>query len=104
VGDHHRAAHDHAEDVDRRRGLGARHLLAEEGLLDERGAAPAVLLRPGEARVAGVVQLALPGAAVLELGVVAGRVLTGVVLGEPGPQLVAEGLLGGREGEVHEGK
>src|SRR5918999_752566 len=104
VRDHHRAAHHHAEDVDRWRRLGARHLLAEEGLLDERGAAAAVLLRPGEARVAGVVEPALPGAAVLELGVVAGRVLTGGVLGEPGPQLVAGGLFGGGEREVHEGQ
>ena len=74
------------------RRLGARHLLAEERLLHERGAAAAVLLRPREAGVAGLEQLLLPGAAVLEGGVVAGRVLTRVVVGEPGPQLVAEGL------------
>ncbi len=82
-------------------GAHARHLLAEQRLLDQRGAAAAVLLRPGEARVAGVVELALPAAAVVEGGVLAGRVLAGVVVGEPGAQLVAEGLFGGRERQVH---
>ena len=90
VVDHHRAAHHHAEHVRRLRRPGARHLLAEERLLDERRAAAAVLLRPREAGVAGVEELALPGAAVVEGVVLAGGLLARVVVREPGAQLVAE--------------
>ena len=60
VRDHHRAAHDQAEHVGGAGRLGARQLLAEDGLLDQRRAPAAVLLRPRQPRVARRVQLALP--------------------------------------------
>ena len=71
VGDDHRAAHHQAEHVGRRRRLRARHLLAEDRLLDQGRAASAVLLRPRDPRPAGLVHLALPVAAELELGLLA---------------------------------
>ena len=102
VGDDHRAAHRQAEHVGRARRLQARGLADEDRLLDHRRAAAAVLLRPGDAGPTGLVQLVLPLApegdhlveAALGLG-------PGVVLLEPGADLVAELLLGWREGQVH---
>ena len=47
VRDQHRAAHGEAGEVDQQRRLGARHLLLEDDLLDQRRAAPAVGARPG---------------------------------------------------------
>ena len=67
VGDHDRAAHHEAEHVRRPGRLGARQLLAEDRLLDQRRAAAAVLLRPRDAGPAALVELALPLALELEL-------------------------------------
>jgi hypothetical protein len=101
VRDHHRAAHDEAEDVGGGGRLGPSHLLAEDRLLDEGGAAAAELLRPREAGVAGFVQLALPFAPELEGLVVPLGLASGMVPAKPGAQLVAEGLLAGGQGQVH---
>jgi hypothetical protein len=101
VRDDHGAAHHHPEDVDRARRLGAGHLLAEERLLYERGAAAAELLGPGDPDVARVVELLLPDPPVLEAFVVSWGGLAGVVVGQPRAELVAEGRLRGREREVH---
>ena len=46
VRDQHRPAHGQAGEVDEQRRLGARHLLLEDDLLDQRRAAAAVRLRP----------------------------------------------------------
>src|SRR5206468_12627871 len=73
------------------------------------GAAPAVVARPEEADVAGGVGPALPVAQGGDLGGERGVVVRhalggrGPVGGEPGAQLPAEALVGGGEGEVHDG-
>jgi len=71
-------------------------------VLDDGGAAPAVLARPVDTHPAAVVQLPLPGAEEGDLvgerrGLGGGR----EVGAEPAAQLGAEVLLGGAEGEVH---
>src|SRR5712691_2418239 len=105
VGDHDRAAHPEADDVDRLRRVGQDHLVVEDQLVHEGAAAAAVLLGPGDADVAGVVELLLPRAAAFDEGLhVAGAVRVGVARGvglQPGPDLVAEFLLGVAELEVH---
>jgi hypothetical protein len=101
VRDHHRAAHCQPEDVGHLGSLGADDLLVEDRLLDERRAASAVLLGPGEPRPPGLEQLPLPLAAEGEGGLVAIGLAAGMVLGEPGAQLVAEGLLLGGKTEIH---
>ena len=83
-------------------------LLVEDHLLDERGAAPAVLRRPAEADPAGAAELLLPRPALLEqLVLVAGtaapahhRELTVEPVGEPGAGLGTEGFLLGGEAKV----
>src|SRR5205823_3260198 len=70
-------------------------------LLDQRGAAAAVLLRPRQPGVARVGQLSLPVLAELERRLVAGRLGAGMVLVEPAAQLVAKGLLLRRQRQVH---
>jgi hypothetical protein len=72
---------------------GVRALLVEDRLLDQRRPAPAVRLGPGHAGPPGLVQLALPVAAKLERGLVAGGLAAGVVGLEPVAQLVPELLL-----------
>ena len=98
VGDHHRPAHRQAEHVGRARRFQARRLADEDRLLDQGRAAAAVLLRPGDPGPAGLVHLALPlapeGHHLLEARL---RLGAGVVLLEPGANLVAELLLGRRE-------
>src|SRR4051794_351898 len=101
VRDHDRAAHHEAEHVRGHRRPRAHHLLVEERLLDQRGAAAAVLLGPRQSGVARVVQLVLPLAAEPERVNVARRLLTRVVVLKPLAQLVAEGLLVWAEGQVH---
>src|SRR5439155_19193239 len=103
VGDHHRSAHHQAEHVRRRGGLGPNHLLTEDRLLDRRRAATAVLLGPGKPGVPGLVELALPLAAELEGRFVSLGLLARVVLLDPCAELVPEGLLAWREGQIHEG-
>src|SRR6185312_12054469 len=76
--------------------------LVEDRALDQRGAAAAVLLRPGEPRVAVLVELLLPGAAELEGLLVAGGLPAGIVASEPLAQLVAEGLLLRGQSQIHE--
>ena len=102
VGDHHRAAHRQAEHVGRARRFQARRLADEDRLLDHRRAAAAVLLRPGDPGPAGGVHLQLPLAAeghhLLQARF---RLGARMVLFDPGADLVAELLLGGREGQVH---
>src|SRR5690606_29447768 len=66
-----------------------------------RRAATAELGRPRKAGVAGRMELALPLDAELPCRLVPGRLLAGMVLGQPRAQLVAECLLVGREGQVH---
>src|SRR2546422_9518741 len=72
-------------------------------------AAPAVLARPEEAQVAGGVEASLPVAQEGDLrrqrGVVVRHALgaRGLVVGEPGAQLLAEALVLGGVGEVHGG-
>ena len=60
VGDHDRAAHRQPEDVGRARDLGRGRLLGEDGLLDHRRAAAAVLLRPRDPGPSGLVHPVLP--------------------------------------------
>ena len=102
VGDHDRAAHRQAEHVGRARRFLAGRLADEDRLLDQGRAAAAVLLRPGDPGPTGLVQLALPLAAeghhLLEPGLGLGP---GMVLFQPGPDLVAELPLGRREAQVH---
>src|SRR4029077_7235878 len=81
--------------------LGASDLLVEDRLLDQGGAPPAVLLRPGHARPAGLVELALPVAAEGEAGLVALGLASWVVVLQPGTQLVAKGLFLVGQREVH---
>ena len=80
-------------------------LLLEDQLLDRRRAPPAALGRPVHAGVARVEEQALPGQVVGPPGrpVVVGRrrADTGQGGGQPGAQLVAEGLLGRGVAEVH---
>src|SRR5262249_32143549 len=104
VRDQDRAAHGQTGQVDQQRRLRARHLLLEDDLLDERGAAPAVVRRPGDAAPAGFPETSLPRLAVGDplvepLGLGPRRV--GV---EPAAQLRPEALLLGAVREVHCGK
>src|ERR1017187_1833665 len=101
VGDDHRPAHDQPEDVGRRWRLGANHLLVEDRLLHERGAATAVLAWPGDADVARIEEGALPEQAEVDdvLGSLGLR--TGPVLGQPRTHLVAELQLRRGQAEVH---
>jgi hypothetical protein len=90
VRDDDRAAHHEAEHVRRRRSAGAGDLLVEDRLLDQGGAAAAVLLGPGEAGPATVVELLLPRDGEIERVVVATRSGARVVGFEPGSKLVSE--------------
>ena len=101
--DDHGPTHDQTEHVRRRRRACPHQLLVEDGLLHEGGAAPAVFLGPGNARVAGVVQRSLPREAMLEAGLRAVRLWAGMMVAQPRANLVAEGELVGRQGEVHAG-
>src|SRR5207244_1069321 len=60
-----------------------------------------VLLRPRHARPAGLVQLALPVAPERERRLVALRLAARMLRGHPRPQLITEGLLLGRQRQVH---
>ena len=104
VRDHDRAAHREAEHVGRRRRLGAGISCDEDRLLDQRRAAAAVLLGPGDPGPAGLVELALPVAAEGDDLVEALGLRAGVVLVQPGANLVAEDSSSGGQGEVHEGE
>src|SRR5690606_7970572 len=94
--------HEAAADVG---GAGPLGLLEEDQLLRRGGAAPAVLLRPGHAGVAGLVEAALPAGVVgpLRLPVLERRLRwqRGQRLLQPPPQLAPEGLLLGRPPEPH---
>src|SRR3954466_3324842 len=103
VRDDCRPAHRQAQHVRRARRLRAGELLVVDRLLDERRAAPAVLLRPGHAGPVVLVQAPLPRAAELESRDVAFGLGSGVVRLDPGPQLVAERLLLRCRGQVHGG-
>ena len=65
VDDDRRAGHAEADHADVRRRRGGGHLLVEDRLVAVGRARAAVLLRPGQAGVAGVVELAAPLAAEL---------------------------------------
>src|SRR5438034_301564 len=88
-----------AEAVDRRRRVGARHLVGGDGLLHRRRAPAAVLRGPTHADVAGVVHRPVPGAALLE------RLELGAwhIALKPRAGLVAERAILGREIETHHG-
>ena len=83
MGHDRRPGHAEADHAHVRRRLGACELLERDRLVRVRGAAAAVLLRPGQPGVAGVVHLAAP------LAPVAGR----QVRLEPGADALAEGGL-----------
>src|SRR5207302_8531740 len=98
------AAHAQADDVDRIRRLGENHLVVEDELLHEAGAAAAVLLRPRDAYVAGLEQLLLPGAPAVDecpLALAGRRFLARLVGVQPGADLVAQLPLRWAELEVH---
>ena len=107
VRDQRRADVVDADAVHQLRRARARQLLVEDRLLRRRRAAPAVLARPEEADVAGVVEPPLPvaqeGELVGERRVVVRHALAArrPVGGEPGAQRRAEALVVGRVGEVH---
>ena len=95
------------EPVDAVRRVGECVLLVEDRLLHHRGAAAAVLHRPGDRAEAGLEEGALPGPVALE-GLAARLPVDGAgvldllaVIGEPGPHLVAEGGVLPAELEVH---
>ena len=92
-----RPGHPEADDADVRGRLRARHLLVEDRLEAVGRAGAAVLLRPGQPGVAGLVQLAAPLAAevVAEalLAAAPAAPLLGQVGVEPGAQLGAKGCL-----------
>src|ERR1700730_6061754 len=103
MGDDDWAAHAEPDDVDRIRRLGQDHLVVDDELLHETGAAAPVLLGPGDADIAGVVELFLPGAAVLDKTLLAFARVHGRLVGlEPAANLVAESLLLRAELEIHE--
>ena len=56
-----------ANRADQLRGVGVRQLFLKDGLLHDRRAAPAVLLRPGNAGPSAIVKLALPLLQVLDV-------------------------------------
>ena len=97
-----------ADRIERARRTGAVHLFGEDNLVDDAGAAAAVLGRPRDRRVAGVGEQAVPGAQQLErVGVLRQPLVRdadevgGEVGVEPGPHLGAERLGLGRVAEVH---
>src|SRR5205085_11452171 len=101
------AAHAQADDVDRIRRLGENHLVVEDELLHEAGAAAAVLLRPRDAYVAGLEQLLLPGAPAVDecpLALAGRRFLARLVGVQPGADLIAKLPLRRAELEVHRPK
>ena len=94
---------DHADVCGR---LGARHLLVEDRLEAVGRAAAAVVRRPGQAGVAGLVKLAAPLAAE-SVAVAVGAAspapsLVGQVRVEPAAQLGAKGGFLRRVAEIHE--
>src|SRR5207248_1922794 len=104
VRDHDRAAHAEPDDVDGLGSVGLDHLVVEDQLLHEARAASAVLLGPGDANVAGLMKLSLPGPAALDESLLAlghGASLFRLVGLQPGSDLIPEGLLGGAQLEVH---
>ena len=96
-----RAAEQDAQHVGRERRPGAAELLEEDRRLGQRRAAPAVLGRPVDRRPAALVHPALEVAPPGVVGLLVRRLRPGIVGGEPVAQLVAEGELGLREGQVH---
>src|SRR5205814_9690530 len=68
---HDGAAHAEPDDVDRLGRLREDHLVVEDQLLHEAGASAAVLLGPGDADIAGLVELLLPGPPALDEGLLA---------------------------------
>src|SRR4029079_5127737 len=99
-----RPRHAEADDADVARRAGARHLLVEDRLVAVRRARAAVLLRPGQARVAGLGELAAPLAPeALEARLAAAQTaeLLREVGPDPRPRLRAEGRFRGRVPQVH---
>jgi len=88
-------------------GAGAGHFFGENDLFDDRRAAAAELFGPGDASPAAIVDLALPGAEVFELGLFAfdfgeiGLPVGAQVIGKPLAEAVAEAEFGGGEIEIH---
>src|SRR5690606_4010587 len=107
-GDHGRREQALADVAEPARSAGARVLLVPDHLLHQRGAAPARLARPAEADPAVGAEPALPGAPLLDEGVlVAGpaasaqdRELARQRAGEPRLHLAAEGLVGVGEAQL----
>src|SRR2546422_10073410 len=105
--DERRADHRDAEQADQPRGPRAHHLLVDDRLAHDVGALAAVLARPGERQIAGLVDLPLPGLGLGDAARVAelDRALVALALGdvplEPGPDLALEGQLLGRVREIH---
>src|SRR5262249_52329505 len=87
------------EAIGGRRRIGPRHLVGDDRLLHGPGPAAAVLLRPAHAEEAGLVELAVPDAALRERGDRFG----GHVLLEPGADLLAIGDVFGSVVEIHGG-
>ena len=108
VVDERRTEQPDAERVQDRRGVGARQLRLEDGLLDLRGAAAAPLGWPAHAQVARLIELALPVAAHRHERVLGGSGVAELfaprppdVGGEPAAQLVLEGQCLGRQIDIH---
>src|SRR5690606_7795094 len=99
VVDQRRADDADAESVDAGRGVDARHLLGHNGLLHGSRVAAAVLLRPAHTDEAGVVELAVPLAALLDRA----DALAWHVRLQPAANLLAEGFVFGRIAEIHRG-
>jgi len=101
--DQGRAEQELAVLIDPHRRTGAVVLLFENQPLDEVAAAATQGLGPDHHRQAGVEELALPRAVLLEAftRVVAEQRLGGQVCCKPGADLLTEGLLPGGVGEIH---
>ncbi len=100
-----RPGHAEPDHADVARGLRPRHLLVEDRLEAVGSAGAAVLLRPGQARVAALVEELAPLAAervvVPLLAAAAAAALLGEVRLEPGAQLGSKGGLLRRVAEIH---
>src|SRR5579862_8868998 len=101
VRDEHRAAHGQAGEVDEQGRAGARHLLLEDALFDERRAAPAVCARPGDAAPASLVEPPLPILAVGNPRIEVFRLRPGRIALEPSAHLGTEALLLRRVRQIH---
>ena len=105
VRDDRRPGHAEADHADVRRRLCACHLLEEDRVVRVRRSAPAVLLRPGEPRVARIVQRAAPCAHRVAFepsrSAAVALELLGKVLVDPGAELAPERSFLGGVPQIH---